>query len=320
MIHDRLKASSLLTDVMPSRQERDARRYWPAALALALVATAAQPLCSHVGEHKQIEKLTERMKRSPHDATLFLRRGDLYRLHGEWVVALKDFERAQELDPSLYSVVLVRGKLFLDAGCPQLAKFCADGYIRLEPRSPQGFLLRAKALAMLHDASGAASDYTCVIDRVSRRRRPPPEIFLSRANVLADAKRYTEAIAGIDEGIARLGSVVTLERRALELEIESGRLDDAMSRVQTLLSVSSRTETWLATIGEIHTLAGRDAEAIAAYRQALRAIDSLSARRKGLAAVALLEERVRRALVRLQTRVDAARESHVISTPSSDSS
>ena len=84
-----------------------------------------------------------------------------------------------------------------------------------------------------------------------------------------------EAIRSLDEGIARIGSVVTLHLRALALEESLGRIDAAAARLEQLAAESERRESWLKRRGDLFARAGRAVEARAAYSAALAAIDSL---------------------------------------------
>ena len=67
------------------------------------------------------------------------------------------------------------------------------------------------------------------------------------------------AIAGLDEGIARLGGAMQLEELALTQETEIGAWDAAIARVQRLGAESARPEFWRARAAELLECAGRNA-------------------------------------------------------------
>jgi hypothetical protein len=52
--------------------------------------------------------------------------------------------------------------------------------------------------------------------------RPEPEIFLERAAALASSgnDHLKDALLGLNEGLAKLGSVMTLELAAYDLELK----------------------------------------------------------------------------------------------------
>ena len=70
---------------------------------------------------------------------------------------------------------------------------------------------------------------------------------------------------------------MSLQLRALDLEVALRRFDDALARVDLLTSASERRELWLKRRGDILVSAGRHAEARAAYVAAQTAIAALPA-------------------------------------------
>jgi predicted negative regulator of RcsB-dependent stress response len=95
-------------------------------------------------------------------------------------------------------------------------------------------------------------------------------------------------VTGLDEGIARLGSAVSLQRLAVELERRNHRYDDALTRLDRMQSQFARTETMLALRGDILTEAGRTLEANAAYTEALHLVEERMAHGRVVPATAQL--------------------------------
>ena len=107
------------------------------------------------------------------------------------------------------------------------------------------------------------------------------------------------ALQGLDEGLERLGQPITLLLYAIDLELELGRHDAALARLDRIASRADRKETWLVRRGEILEQAGRPAEARAAYVAAIEAVQALPATRRGTRAVSRLQTRAEEALTRL---------------------
>ena len=107
------------------------------------------------------------------------------------------------------------------------------------------------------------------------------------------------ALQGLDEGLERLGQPITLQLYAIDLELELGRHDAALARLDRIASRADRKETWLVRRGEILEQAGRPAEARAAYVAAIEAVQALPATRRGTRAVSRLQTRAEEALARL---------------------
>jgi predicted Zn-dependent protease len=249
---------------------------------------------AHEGLHEQIAAITAKIKRDPKNASLYLQRGELYRLHHDWSRAAADYDRAERLQPALKIVDLARGKMLFESGRIQRAKFTLDRFLSQQPRHYEGLMTRARVLAKLGERSAAAKDFT---QALSVSSVPEPELYLERARVLAgDEQRVTEALRGLDEGINKLGPVVTLQLAAIDLELQRNNYDAALTRLDQIAAQSERKEAWLVRRGEILKLAGRDDQARAAFNAALVAIAALPASHRQSRSVTALELRARSAL------------------------
>jgi tetratricopeptide (TPR) repeat protein len=275
-----------------------ARTFKSAALAVvlsSLFAAGALVVSAHDGLHEQLAEVSARLRRDPRNASLYLKRGELYRLHREWRRAAADYDRAARLDPRLAAVDFARGRMLFEAGRAREAKSALDRFLRAEPRHAEALATRARVLVRLGRRAEAAQDFTRALALA-----PEPDLFVERAAVLAAAggEHAREALGGLDEGVARLGPLVTLQLPAIELELREGRYDAALARLDTVAARAPRQESWLARRGDILLRAGRTEEARAAYAAALAALETLPAPRRRTRAVAELEAHVRAALVK----------------------
>ena len=134
--------------------------------------------------------------------------------------------------------------------------------------------MRARALIQMRQPVAAIADYDVAI---AQSAPPSPDLYHERAKAIADLgpKRTLDALASLDEGITRLGPIVSLQMHAIDLELASRRFDQAIARLETISSRSSRKEHYLLQKGEILQKAGRPADAKAAWREALTHIDAL---------------------------------------------
>jgi len=257
---------------------------------------------AHQAIDAQILDVTERISAAPEDATLYLRRGELHRVHQDWELAVKDYGKARELDPELAEVDLCQGRMQLEAGEWAAARESLDRYLVVHPDHVVGLATRARARARLGDNPGAAADFTAAL-ATTGGGRPQPGYYLERARALVAAgdEHLDQAIRGLDEGLERLGKPVTLQLLALELETRAGRYDAALERLQGFLERAKRKETWLVRRAEVLEAAGRPEEARASYVAALEAIEALSVGRRRSRAVTNLENEARAAVAGLTT-------------------
>ena len=158
---------------------------------------------AHGDLHEQIAAATTQIESQPQSADLFLKRAELQRLHGEWTAALNDCARAERLQPGSDFVEFVRGKIFFGAGRYTEARTALDKFLQVQPKHPGALIVRARTLVKLQLIERAVADYSAAI---ALSKSPEPDFYLERAQAWQLANQPRQALAGLDEGIARLGT------------------------------------------------------------------------------------------------------------------
>jgi tetratricopeptide (TPR) repeat protein len=236
-------------------------------IAIALLAGVSKGFA-----HPEIEdaliRLNAQIAAEPENAELYLQRGELYARHNEWIVAEANFLHAAELAPGLPRLPRARGALELATGRAAEARRHLDAALARDAQDAEALVLRARAHAAMQLRQAAVDDLNAALALI---KAPPPELYLERAALLGPA----EAIGSLDEGLARLGPVISLQLRALALEESLGRIDAAVLRLDRIIAETERKETWLKRRGDLLTRAGRIHDARATYRSALTAIHNL---------------------------------------------
>ena len=267
------------------------------AVVLLLALASAAPVFAHLGLHERIRRLDREIKASPADARLYVRRGELFRDHGEWQAARADYERARTIAPSLIDIDYYEGCLLLDEGKPDEARPLLERFLEQRPGHVGALVQRARVLARLGRHADAAVGYSRAIEVLHDRRKSNPDLYLARAREWMAAGRvhFDQALHGLDDGLAVLGPVVSLELLAIDIEVEREHYDAALTRLAASAARSKRQETWLFRRGKILEKAGRQAAADSAYSRALRTIERLSRHRRSTRSVAKLENSLKRA-------------------------
>jgi tetratricopeptide (TPR) repeat protein len=255
-------------------------------LSFWLLCYLSLTLLAHDGLREQIEELTRQLRLKPHDAQLYLRRGELHRLQRAWQSALADYAQAARLDPALREVAFARGRMWLAAGKPQLARAELDRFLAARPAHAEAWLMRARSLVMLKHFAAAARDYTQAINLL-----PQPDHYIERAQAQTQAGQYAEALRGLDEGLLCLGQLVVLQTLAIDLEVKRKRWNEALARLDQLAARTPRRESWLVKRGEILLLAGRKLEAKQAFSAALQSLDELPPAQRRTRAMLELERK-----------------------------
>jgi len=226
----------------------------------------------------------------------------LYRLHTNWAEAQSDYAAAQKLAPDSVSLLLGLAQLHVDMEEDAAARPAFDAVLSRSPTNWVALFGRAQVLARLGERKAAIADYS---RGLAWTAIPRPDQFLERASLQATEFGAEAAIKGLDEGMARLGWLVTLQKAAIDLELKRHRPDEALTRLETILVRSNRKETWLAWKGEILLAAGKTREAREVLSATLKTIDGLPPRMRTAPGVTELRARVERFLASLPVSVAA---------------
>ena len=229
-------------------------RHALAAFACCLaIAASSTPTLAHEELDEALTTATQRIASGRDAALEHLMRGELYRLAGQWKAALSDYDLAAALNPALPGIDLCRAELMFDQGR------AADAYAALtrattdNPKDALAWALRAQAAEALGRPQEAAADLARTI---AIRPNPEPDLFVERARLLALAGSKSDALRCLDEGIARLGSIASLELGAADLELERGNPRGAIDRIDRVAAQMQRPGKLLERKASILAAAG----------------------------------------------------------------
>ena len=252
---------------------------------------------AHEDLQVQIDRLSRQIEQEPGRGVLHLRRGELHRMHEDWQAAREDLERAAVLDPQLAVVDLSLGRIWNRCGDAARAKTALDRFLSREPGHAEALVERARARVRLSDRAGALEDHARALAAFSE---PRPDNYIERSELLREDGRFDEAIRGLEEGLKKIGPALPLHLAILDLELEAGRFDAALARVEWIARNSDRKDLWQVRRGEILVRAGRVRDAAAAFQSALASIEALPAARRGTKYTRDLETKARTALEALK--------------------
>jgi tetratricopeptide (TPR) repeat protein len=283
------------------------RRILCVCVLLAINCLNASRVSGHDGVDDQITRLTSQIAANATAADLFVRRAELYRQSRRWNDALADLDRAASLDPSLSGIDPVRATVMLDAGRLKDAIVSASRVLEHQPDHVGALIVRARARTALHQYREADVDFVRALTR-----RPLPELYIERARALSasGAVGFEPAIRALDEGVARLGPIVTLELEAIDLSVRMKRYDAALARIDRVAAQTARKEDWLARRGAVLERSQRFIEARDAYQAALTAIAALPFWTQATAATTNLRQHLQNDVLRLTRQLTSATQDH----------
>lgn len=232
--------------------------------ALLILSAVALTLNAHPSGHAYLEQVNLQIEANPEDGSLYLSRATAYRTNEHWTEAAQDLRRAEELSVDAAELAMAWGRLHLEAGQPGEAVEAFDRLLRIDPGHAVALRLRARSAFEAGDAASAAEDYARVLERA---RNPAPDLILDAAAAMAASGHPEKALEEIDHGIARLGSLTSLESAAIENLLRLHRFDEALERTQRLNDKTRLAERWWLTRGRIFEQAGRLDDARDAYER-----------------------------------------------------
>jgi tetratricopeptide (TPR) repeat protein len=243
-------------------------------VALLLLQGVAR---AHGPDHETILLLTAELGKRPGDPELLLQRGERLRVHGDLAAARLDFQSCLTAVPDSSPARLRLAMVLRDLGESAEALSLLDSIVGNPRTNLTALATRADLLCRTGRHQEAVADYDAILTRTGT---PRPDLYLDRARAILAAGTNSEtlALAGIDEGLRRLGPVPSLQLFALDLDQARGAWREALTRLDALQAGSTRKERWLYRRGEILRTAGRHAEARREYQRALAAIDALPER------------------------------------------
>ena len=262
--------------------------------ALLMFVATAGGACAHGLLHDQLAGLNRSIERTPANAALYLKRGELHRLHRDWRAAEADFDAVRQLDPDAIDVELARSRLATDRGLLPDADAALGRYLAARPDSEVALAARADLRARMGAHSAAAADYARAI-RVSSDPRVEYYLGQAQAQALANADDDSAALEVIAAGLARFGPLAVLEQWRVDVLVRARRWDDALAHLDVMLDRAPRKETGLTRRAEILLLAERPDEARAAFDAARTAWEALSE-----------QQRATQAMIELRHRIDTA--------------
>lgn len=134
-------------------------------IAAALSVSLIQPRVAwgHADLLAMIEAVAKQIESDPKNATLYLRRGELYRAHIDWKSAESDYDRAAQLDPKLAAVEFLRGRMLFESGRSERAKVELDKFLAGQTNHVDALMVRARVLVRLGQRKAAVADFSGAI-------------------------------------------------------------------------------------------------------------------------------------------------------------
>ena len=268
-------------------------KFMPTYILLVILLLAhAGIVLAHGNVHERIHQLDRQIALHPKDVDLLIKRGQLLLDESHAEEANNDFIKANKLAPKRTEVLfhLARTQLMLHQFDTALAS--AKDFLQQVTNNAakvRGLVLSGDILSASAKPSEAAEAY---LEAIHLSQEVIPDHVLYAANALHKAGKTDKTIAVLDDGIARLGPLQTLNDLAISLELEQKLYEPALHRVNQMLATRQRVPFLLYKKGVIFKLLMRTSEAKETFSLALKEIEKLPEARQHTQAIEHLKAAV----------------------------
>lgn len=245
-----------------------------------------------VAEH--IDILSKEYAQQPSDEVL-LRRARLYIDQGNARQARKDLNRVLDLAPERHEAwyYLAQAQLMLNQ--PAQALEAIEFFLARtgsDAGKAQGLVVKGDAQLAGGKALVAGQTY---VEALALEAEANPEHVLKAVDAF-HAGGSVRALEVLADGIHRLGPLVSLQERGYAIEMETGRYQQALARIEQMLAGGQRLPQLLYKKAQTLQALQRPEEARQNLQAALAEIDQLPEGRRNTPALLQLQDAIRKAL------------------------
>ncbi len=253
-------------------------------LLFFLLLFSPQNALSHPDLELQIKAVTAQITADPEDFSLYLKRGELYRLHCDYESALRDFEKFSHIDTNESVVEFLIGRTLQESGQPEKAISNLKKFLNHNPQHSIALLVYARSLSSLNRTDEASECFKLSIKNAPVKA---PDLYIEWANIFLkpDHERFMKALDVLFKGISQLGPVISLVDHTVSLQQRSGDFASAISHIEMLPVEIQATPMWLTRRADCMRALGDLDQSDILYHQALRAIATLPHARRELPAL-----------------------------------
>lgn len=177
---------------------------------------------------------TQNVRSNPADMSALLERANIYRQFSSWISALKDLDRATQLEPANIEVLLERASLYFYLEKYDLAEDDLSKAIELAPDDERPVQIRADLYKQTSQYEKQVADLGKMVKHYPRDTK----WLIARADAYLSAEEYESALADISDAIS-------MDAHDSDLLLMRGQWLSVMGRLQESLADFDRATDML---------------------------------------------------------------------------
>ncbi len=233
---------------------------------------------SHGDIHERIVEVTKAIEVAPDSAYLYFKRGKLYYQHNSFKRSIADLDRSKVLGFVNVEQKLLFGKAYF--GLKEYDKsmsFC-DEILTDDPKNVRAIKLKARIYFEEGKFTNSALTFEELI-QYSSQSFPDNYVDASKAwEALNNKEGFQRATAIINKGITKLGHLVSLYHRLIEMAVLQKDYFSAIDVQIKIIKLSPRKETAYYKLSELYVLNNNSEEAQASLNLAKEHYNNLPVR------------------------------------------
>lgn len=228
-------------------------------LLIGLTLLPARLASADAAVEQRIEALSQRITQTPTDQPLRLQLALAYAENDQYPLAVAEIEAAEAVgDP--VEAAYTHGVLLYRAGDYTSARRYLDLYLQRYPRHPGSLNYRARLLRDSGEDRLALADYQALFTLSDSL---DPGYYLATARLMASLPEHgnSKALALLDERMAQIGTINSLQRYAIELDKARGNFPAAIERMGAMDQKFKASPQWQVDMAALLIQAGHTTEA-----------------------------------------------------------
>lgn len=259
---------------------------------LILLFSISLQCFAHGDLSKRIKNISENITEYPDSTSLYHQRGVLYLQHGDFELAIKDFDFCSSMSYKNTYLDLDIATVYFHLKNYKKATTKVNEILCSQPANILALELKAEILKGQEKYSEAALYFEDVLFLYNN---PRPENYIKTAKIwllTAHIEANCKALNILEKGIEKLGPIYVLQKELIDFHLSNGDIEEAINSQNNIINNLSRKEHAYYNLALMKIDAGITEAAINDLNLAINEIKKLPTKVKNIKATVQLSEKI----------------------------